>query len=804
MFPIFHFNSFQRFAKVLFLSLFIATPLHSEESAADEAHRTYLETLRKENRYPTAVSCSQCHPDHFEEWSVSPHAYAMLSPVFNSMHTFITKRTEGTNGDFCIRCHTPVGMEREEDIYGSVLTRSPAVREGVTCITCHRVSKDFGTTSGRISIEAGPLTSSIYGPGGNQILQEALDNPELGLITDENERGKLVHEEAIKSPVIAKSGQCGMCHDVNSPSGIRLESAFTEFKHSPAAKEGTSCQDCHMGVKAGAVVPHDERFTEDGRDLNYAFEPAARIRNSPRDPGEGMATEPRKRTNHMFIGPDYSIVHPGIYPHSLAASEFTYGTRFRATLSEQSKDLVAYLKSLPKEPSEEALKEAELEGLRIAAKSANKNVLTDWLSFKWWLGWGTDAFEDNLSDEQKAQRLAGVGFPWEDKEDPTAATMRRKSARLILSRQFNLLNRAHVERTRILRRAIQFGEVRVTKDDSRGLDFEIDVHNATKGHAVPTGFDAERVMFVEVLVRDANGRNIFHSGARDPNGDLLDTHSSYVHAQAPKTGPWLGATDWKEGAGLPRLKSDLEWRPDPFLFSLQSKFTTRNLDGGERQQILPINISQDPVPFVRPATRAEIHSGRGGAARKHFRTLPPVSHRAAKYKIAKNQLTGARPYSVSVKFVSQMVPVNLVSKIASVGFDMNLSPKEVAQRVAFGHQVSPTGERRGGATKVWEETLTLHEPTRGLIADFTPDEDRIMHVPVSEYPFPHTSKEELAERERAFSGSNDIKEFLIQHLGPHLPELWPGGVPEGLPLLPEIPLKIDPSATPSSSSTSDS
>lgn len=59
-----------------------------------------------------------------------------------------------------------------------------------------------------------------------------------------------------------------------------------------------------------------------------------------------------------------------------------------------------------------------------------------------------------------------------------------------------------------------------------------------------------------------------------------------------------------------------------------------------------------------------------------------------------------------------------------------------------------------------------------------------MSVPVSHYPFPHASEEELAAHAAALGGLDDAKDYLIQHLGPHLPELWPGGVPEGLPLLP--------------------
>ncbi|MEC5127721.1 multiheme c-type cytochrome [Verrucomicrobiales bacterium BCK34] len=762
-----------------------------DESKADRAHRSYLESLRNENRFPTAVSCSQCHPDHFEEWSVSPHAYAMMSPVFNSMQAFVTNRTEGTNGDFCIRCHTAVGMEREESTYGSILLRSPAVREGVTCISCHRVSKDFGTTSGRFSLETGPLTNSVYGPTGNGILADAIESGDYGLVTDPEERGKLVHEEAIKSPVIAKSGQCGSCHDVNSPTGIRFESAFTEYKHSPAAEEGISCQDCHMGVRPGTFVPHEERYAEDGRDLNYAFEPAAKVRNSAKDPGEGKPTEARKRTNHMFIGPDYSIVHPGIFPHSLPAAEFTYSNRFRAVLAEQSKDLVAYLKTLSTTPDDEAIEAAENEGLVVAANAARKHALTDWLGFKWWLGWGSDHFETSLSETEKSRRLKGVGFPWEDPEEPMQAEMRRRSARLILDRQFNLLNRAHVERTRLMRRGIQFGEFRVEKNNNRALAFEIDVHNAHTGHAVPTGFDAERAMFVALTVSDANGHVIFKSGDRDPNGDVRDLHSSYVHAQAPKEGKWLAETDWKDALGLARVKEDLEWRLDPYLFSLQSKFKNRTLAGGEHESVLPVNVSLDPLPFVRPPTRAEIHSGRDGGARKHFQTIPPLSHKTADYRISRDQLTGAFPYTVRVQFQSQMVPVNLVKRISPVGFDMNFSAKEVGARVAFGHEVDARGTRKGGSLKVWEEVISIEPHSMGLLANFRPAEEKIMHVPVSEYPFPHTPEAELKAREKSMSGNGEAKEFIIKHLGPLLPDLWPGGIPDGLSLFPENPVLID-------------
>ena len=82
--------------------------------------------------------------------------------------------------------------------------------------------------------------------------------------------------------------------------------------------------------------------------------------------------------------------------------------------------------------------------------------------------------------------------------------------------------------------------------------------NGTDGHPVPTGFDAERLVWLQITVKDDAGQVVYESGDLDPNGDLRDAHSLYVH-----------------NGDLPL---------DRELFSLQSKFITRNVRGGEREQ----------------------------------------------------------------------------------------------------------------------------------------------------------------------------------------------------------------------------
>lgn len=530
--------------------------------------------LFAENRYPSAATCRTCHPGHYREWSVSPHAYAQLSPVFNSMHATIVKQTSGSNGDFCIRCHNQVGMNMGEPIFMKNEDRHPTSREGISCIVCHRVKNAYGKVSGRFALEQGDLLEPVYGPTGNHELKRVIESGDVVVETDREKAGRHIHTDAKRFFQLTESSFCGACHDVTLMNGFRLEEAFSEFKNTPSAKRGETCHDCHMGKEPGVVS-------------GYREEPAAIIGD--------YKTKPRRRTDHMFIGPDYSIIHPGIFPHNDKASEF-------ATIS-------------------------------------------DWIQFDWKKGWGTDEFEDNIDDDYP--------FPerWESYDD-------RLDARDIITEQLELLNEAQDQRVKLLRVAFRLGDLQVTRASRRGLDFKVMVRNGTDGHNVPTGFDAERLIWLYVRVFDKNGKMVFQSGDLDPNGDVRDLHSTYVH-----------------NGELPL---------DRYLFNLQSKFITRNLRGGEREQVLAVNYSPDPIPFVRPTTFSSILTGRPGGARKHKQGIPPLGHRWAKYRVKAKELTEG-PYKIQVQFKAAMVPVNLITEIKVVGFDYNMSPRDVADAIRNGH-----------------------------------------------------------------------------------------------------------------------
>jgi hypothetical protein len=165
---------------------------------ADEEH----EQLFLENRFPSATTCGNCHPTHYRQWSVSPHAYAQMSPVFNAFNGALLKLTNGTNGDFCIRCHTPVGMNLEEPEFMSNMDRHPTSREGVTCIVCHRLNKAYGKLSGRLAIVEGDLFDPVFGPTGGDELERVIESTEYRVNPERGRPGRAIHQQATKFEVL--------------------------------------------------------------------------------------------------------------------------------------------------------------------------------------------------------------------------------------------------------------------------------------------------------------------------------------------------------------------------------------------------------------------------------------------------------------------------------------------------------------------------------------------------------------------------------------------------------------------------
>ena len=408
--------------------------------------------------YPTAAQCGECHKQIYEEWSSSNHAYASISPMFHAFEQKFQHLTQGTVGTFCVRCHQQVGTQLGENRETPLWKMSQISREGVSCITCHRVQEQYGKVNGERRVEPGKIYDPVFGSGEKSVIKDILANKDTYSVkTSKDGRGTDMHNGMMTNPQITKSEFCVSCHQVAVNLGIKLEIVWDQYRDSPAMKAGVTCQDCHMGK-----VP--------GKPEGYATGPSAVVGGKEINPG-------RKHANHRFIGPGYSIAHPGVFPHNTKAQAFT---------------------------------------------------MKDWLEFDWRSGWGTNDFEDKVSHGK-----IKVDFPkrWADGLD-------REDARQIIDENLKKLDERYELRRQVMENGTKIDGPYFEGDPKAGktLAFSYKIKNMNTGHNLPSGsLGAQPQLWVNVALVDPDGKNIWESGYVDSNGDMADLHSLDVAAGKIRT-----------------------------------------------------------------------------------------------------------------------------------------------------------------------------------------------------------------------------------------------------------------------------
>jgi len=162
--------------------------------------------------------CGRCHAEIWREWSGSLHARALTERVFVDQWEGASKNEE------CVRCHAPASVPAT----GMPEARKDARDQGVDCLACHVDAE------GRVR---GTLGTAWHG--------------------------------ARRKEDLAKPAACDPCHHEDR---FPFFDQGTSFAKSPAAREGKTCQSCHM--------PEVERRVANGK--------------------EGDALPPRRHRSHRL------------------------------------------------------------------------------------------------------------------------------------------------------------------------------------------------------------------------------------------------------------------------------------------------------------------------------------------------------------------------------------------------------------------------------------------------------------------------------------------------------------------------
>ncbi len=181
--------------------------------------------------FNSAKMCSGCHPNHYEQWSLSRHARSMRDPVYRALVELRSAETGGEKDQFCTQCHSSIctrGGECGPNLDFAAL--SPISLEGVTCEACHKIRTiERSFNAGHELDPHGPLRGPIADPLANGV------------------------HDSEHAPLFDDALLCGSCHDVVAMSGLVLEQPYVEWLGSPA-NPGTPCQRCHMPRYSGKAA----------------------------------------------------------------------------------------------------------------------------------------------------------------------------------------------------------------------------------------------------------------------------------------------------------------------------------------------------------------------------------------------------------------------------------------------------------------------------------------------------------------------------------------------------------------------
>jgi hypothetical protein len=243
-----------------------------EPQGAPPAHWSDIE----KSLLPTA--CGACHADQFAQWQTSRHAHAMSPGVVGQLLTYNPDDTAE-----CMQCHAPLAEQRaafetaRADALAESIDRLGLAGAGNSCGGCHlRSYHRFGPPQRGTGAVGQSVTTSV-------------------------------HDGVTRAKFFESSEFCARCHQFADDPGINgkpLENTYIEWRSSPQAAQGQTCQSCHMPDRRHLWRGiHDPDMVRSGLTMRYSVN-AKRARFEIVNSGVG----------HAF--PTYAV--PRVVMHAVA------------------------------------------------------------------------------------------------------------------------------------------------------------------------------------------------------------------------------------------------------------------------------------------------------------------------------------------------------------------------------------------------------------------------------------------------------------------------------------------------------
>jgi len=236
--------------------------------------------------WTSSAKCKSCHSEIFKQWSNSNHKHMVGSNPYYMVMETLAGEVEGEGfRKWCMSCHNPSALlnghdKTTHDMEGNFLRDEIfekdaeelikdfkeqdnfRLEEGVSCVTCHRITdaSSKGNASYTLTLERKKYAfEDSKAPLGHWFSEKLINaNPEA-------------HKKSYMDPLYKESKYCASCHDESHPiNGIAIVSTFkewekSEFNNPKDKSKHKSCIDCHMtNLKDGKLSPLRGTSTDGG------------------------------------------------------------------------------------------------------------------------------------------------------------------------------------------------------------------------------------------------------------------------------------------------------------------------------------------------------------------------------------------------------------------------------------------------------------------------------------------------------------------------------------------------------------
>ncbi len=219
-----------------------------------------------------------CHSAIYAEWSVSAHRWSALDPAFQRVQEEMGKQNGPESTRYCGGCHDPISLfSGAKVVFKEKLTEDLGFTEGVSCLTCHAVTKT--DVQGNANYVVKPPKRYLF---------ETAKSPALKLASYFLIRTYPLHHVASLEKRLFKTPEyCAACHkqfvdqEVNNFGWVQLQNQYdnwrkSKWNHPKDARRTVECRECHMPLLGGHEPASGDtadynRTATDGKHRSHRF-----------------------------------------------------------------------------------------------------------------------------------------------------------------------------------------------------------------------------------------------------------------------------------------------------------------------------------------------------------------------------------------------------------------------------------------------------------------------------------------------------------------------------------------------------